>query len=403
MKIIGSANKSYITETQMALFQNVRQYTLFFLTSLGLSIMSFSQARNLNLEVTQLSEHAYLLTRTWKPSVQRTNMGVVIGEKGLVLINALYSDEELELFEKELQKLSDKPVKYVINSNWDAYNTWSNQYFKEMGAVIISHENLAYHDGYNADINFNDKFSLNVGTETITAYRSYGHSFGHINVHLENANTTFMSDSYRSEWMTMEGPFGLEGHFKGLDMALAMGNEFTKYISGNTHSKIVSSREDLLNEKQLRSAFAERVLSLKKEGKSVNEILSDGEIVAICKQYELYSDLVANGEIGDWMINPILFGEQAKTHGFSIEQLEKYVGNYQVKDKNDIEIFIENGELFAKSPGQFYLKLVPVSESKFWHNMQHLKDHLTFDVDDNDHVIGFLFQHNGGSLRYNKH
>ena len=87
------------------------------------------------MEVAQLSEHAYVLTRTWKPSAQRTNMGVVIGENGLVLINALYRDEELELFEKELQKLSDKPVKYVINSNWDAYNTWSNQYFKEMGQL----------------------------------------------------------------------------------------------------------------------------------------------------------------------------------------------------------------------------------------------------------------------------
>ena len=261
---------------------------------------------------------------------------------------------------------------------------------------------MAYQDGYNADINFNDKFSLNVGTETITAYRSYGHSFGHINVHLENANTTFMLDSYRSEWMTMEGPFGLEGHFKGLDMALAMSNESTKYISGNTHSKIVSSREDLVKEKQLRSAFAELVLSLKKEGKSVNEILSDVEIVTICKQYELYNDLVVNNEVGDWIINPIFFDEQAKTHGFSTQQLEKYVGNYQMKDENDIEIFIEKGELFAKSLEQFYLKLVPISKTKFWHNMQHLNDSLTFDVDDNDRVIGFTLPHNGGSLKYSK-
>ncbi len=402
MKITALVSNGYIKETLMAPFQHIRQYTLFFLTSLCLFNTSFSQENNLNLEVTQLSEHAYVFTRTWKPSAQRTNMGVVIGENGMVLINALYRDEEVELFIKELKRLSDKPVKYIINSNWDEYNTWSNQYFKEKGAVIISHENLAFHNGYSADINFSDKFSLNVGTETITAYRSYGHSFGHINVHLENANTTFMSDSYRSEWMTIEGPFGLEGHFKGLDMALATGNESTKYISGNTRSKIVSSREDLLKEKQLRSAFAERVLSLKKEDKSVNEILSDVEIVTICKQYELYNDLVVNNEVGDWIINPIFFDEQAKTHVFSTQQLEKYVGNYRMKGRTDIQILIENGELFAKSQRQFYLKLVPVSESKFWHNMQNLKDHLTFDLDDNDRVIGLTLIHNGGYLRYNK-
>ena len=218
-------------------------------------------------------------------------MGVVIGEKGLLLVNPLFRGDEADQFMNALQKVSDMPVKHLINSNWDNYNVAANWYFKDKDVLIISHENIVYHRNIHTQLLFKDKFSLDIGTESIIAYRSLGHSFGHINIHLENANTTFMSDSYRSQWMTIEGPFGLDGHFNGIDMALEMGDEHTKYISGNTSGKIISNREDLNNEKKLRSRFSNRVFELRQQGKSNKEILMDDTIVGIFKQYDLYQYL----------------------------------------------------------------------------------------------------------------
>ena len=118
-------------------------------------------------------------------------MGVIIGEKGLLLINPLFRGDEASQFMKALEKISDMPVKYVINSNWDNYNTAANWYFKDKDVLIISHENVVYHRNIHTQLLFKDKFSLDIGTESIIAYRSMGHSFGHINIHLEKCQYNF--------------------------------------------------------------------------------------------------------------------------------------------------------------------------------------------------------------------
>lgn len=355
---------------------------------------SFGQVKKQKFETTKLNEHAYIITRQWGVPGQKSNMGVVIGQKGVLLINPIFdsSDEkEITQFMSEIGQISDKPIKYVINSNWDNHNTEANWYFKDKDVTIISHENVVYRQNTHTQLTFKEKFSLNLGTESIIAYRSQGHSFGHINIHLVKTNATFMSDSYRSQWMTIEGPFGLDGHFKGIDMALKMGNQKTKYIPGNTTSKIITYRGDLIKEKNLRLRFSNRVLQLSKLGKSNKEILKDNQIVAIFKQYNLY-EYITN-EIGDWAINPLFFDKKAKTHEFSIKKLKKYVGIYHLKGRNDVEVFIKNGELFSKSIGQFYIKSVPTSDTHFWYNIQNLNIYQVFKMDDKNNVLGFTIEH----------
>ena len=371
---------------------------------LGLTLLfpaiTFSQDKKIKYESTKLSEHAYIITRTGSSSTRRSNMGVIIGEKSLLLINPLFRGDEAPQFMKALQKISNMPVKYVINSNWDNYNVAANWYFKDKDVIIISHENVVYHRNIHTQLLFKDKFSLDLGTESIIAYRSMGHSFGHINIHLEKANTTFMADSFRSQWMTIEGPFGLEGHFKGIDMALEMGDEQTKYISGNTTGTIISNREDLIKEKSLRSNFSSRVFELRDQGKSNAEILKDDVIVGIFKQYDLYQHIT--DEIADWVINPLFYDEKAKAQILSSNQLEKYVGTYSLKDKSDVEIFIEKGQLFSKSVGQFYLKLVPTSDTHFWPYIQRSNMFQIFEMDAKKNVLGFTIQHGGATLKYTK-
>lgn len=361
---------------------------------------TFSQDNKIEFEYTKISDHAYIITRTGSSSARRSNMGVIIGEKGLLLINPLFREKEAHQFMNALQKISNMPVKYVINSNWDNYNIAANWYFKDKDVLIISHENILYHRNVHTQLVFKDKFSMDIGTESIIAYRSLGHSFGHINIHLKNANTTFMSDSYRSQWMTIEGPYGLDGHFNGIDMALEMGDEHTKYISGNTSGTIISYKDDLIKEKTLRSSFSNRVFELREQGKSNKEILMDDEIVDIFKQYDLYQHIT--DEIGDWVINPLFYDEKAKASILSPSQLEKYVGTYRLKDKSDVEIFIEDNQLFSKSMGQFYLKLVPTSDTHFWPYMQSLNVYQIFEMDDKNNVLGFTLKHGGATLKYTK-
>lgn len=367
--------------------RSLKLHSIGMLIALFLSLSSFCQESKIQFETTKLSDHAFVLTRTWGAPQSKSNIGVVVGEKGLLIINASFFKNEVDAFFGAIQKISKKPIKWIINSNWDFYNVASNAYFKDKDVVIISHENVSYQNNVHTQLTFKDRFSLDIGTESIVAYRSYGHSFGHINIHLKNANTTFMSDSYRSQWVTTAGPYGLEGHFKGIDLALDMGNDATKYVPGNVTTNIVCDKNDLLREKKKRTTFSNRVVELKKQGKSNTEILADEEVVAILKSYELYPYIVT--EISDWVINPVFFEEQDKKKVLSLKDLEKYVGIYTHKDKNDVEIFIEDGELYSRSLGAFYMKLVPVSATHFWYNEQDLNQHQVFEMDNESQIKGF--------------
>ena len=55
----------------------------YILTILGIILLiptiTFSQAKKINYEYTQLNEHAYVITRTGSSAVRRSNMGVIIG------------------------------------------------------------------------------------------------------------------------------------------------------------------------------------------------------------------------------------------------------------------------------------------------------------------------------------
>lgn len=347
------------------------------------ALSAYSQVEKVNYKLTKLSDHSYILTRNWGEPWDNCNMGFVIGEKGVLLINPFYRDEVDQLM-VEIRKVTDKPIQYVINSNWDSHNTDANWYFKDQNVTIISHRNIVYSEDKHTQLVFENEITLDLGTEIITAYRSYGHSFGHINIHLDKANATFMSDSFRSQWMTIEGPFGLEGMFKGIDRALEMGNAGTKYIPGNTSYKIDCDKGDLLTEKRRRTEFAELVIELHKKGKSKKEILTNEQIRKIIAEYPMYQYI--EEEIGNWVIDPVFFDHQARTHGFDMKSFSHFVGTYG-NSKNEVELVLEGDYLFARSRGNFYYRLVPISKHEFLFDIQQL--HQTITIKPNGSQLEF--------------
>lgn len=320
-------------------------------------------------EVSKLSESVYILTYSWSEG-ERVNIGVVVDDSGVVLINTLMS-EQAPLVEAEVLRISNRPIKYVINSNWDNYNIEGNEYFHKRGATIIAHKNLGYNANAFTNLLFDDRMTLKLSNDTITAYRSYGHSFGHINIHVKSANVIFAADSYRNQWMTIEGPLGLDGFNRGLDSILAMADESTLIVPGNTSSKLISGVEDVKFEKQHREAFANHVLALYQKGKTRKEIVVDSTTKKFFEHYELYQHIT----VDEWAINPIIFFYHVKSKPGAFE---RYTGNYVSSDGRDVQVFVEDGRLFAKSYGWFYVPLALFEENKFWIDPQHHVSYIEF-------------------------
>lgn len=67
-----------------------------------------------------------------------TNSSFVIGDDGLAVIDTQVSRPTAENLIRHIRSVTDKPVRYVINTHYHWDHTNGNQLFKDMGATIIS-------------------------------------------------------------------------------------------------------------------------------------------------------------------------------------------------------------------------------------------------------------------------
>jgi cyclase len=67
------------------------------------------------------------------------NVGALISEEGIAIVDCGYAPAAPKL-EAALKAISDKPIKYVLNTHWHGDHSGANVYFGK-SAVIIAHEN----------------------------------------------------------------------------------------------------------------------------------------------------------------------------------------------------------------------------------------------------------------------
>lgn len=336
---------------------------LFSLTVLNsFNIFSQSGIDKEKYAIKKVNEHTYIFTEIWNSS-NNANMGFVIGNDGVLLINTLMTNSAKDL-ESEIKKITDKPIKYVINSDSDVFNYHANKYFSDKGAVIISHENLKYATPH-TNILFSESISIPVGDEIVTAYHTKAHTLDHIDIHLEKSNVIFMGDGFKGYWLTYFGPNGTKGVIEGIDRALEIANDKTIIVSGNTSKNkenYLNDTSDLIRNKKIYSNFSKRIGYLYNKGKSIEEISKDQELHNIVEPLELY-EKVKNHLTA--FIAHVIEVDYLKGYKLKKHKLDDFAGLYRLDDKNSIEIVSKNGKLYAKEHGKFIFELKAIDENKF--------------------------------------
>jgi len=177
-----------------------------FAVSLFTAIPSFAQEQRIDwdkaqVKVQKLSANVYLLQGVGG------NVGAFISDDGSVLIDC----EELQLgpkLEAAVKSISDKPVKYVLNTHWHGDHTGGNAYFGKT-AVIIAQDNMrkkmaAEHDPRITDlavslpaITFSDQFTLHMKSGDIHAIHfEHGHTDGDAVVFFPQDNVVLTGDNF---------------------------------------------------------------------------------------------------------------------------------------------------------------------------------------------------------------
>lgn len=68
------------------------------------------------------------------------NAGIVIGSDAVLVVDTLISAREAERFLADIRKVTDKPIRFVVNTHAHLDHAFGNCVFAKLGAVVIAQE-----------------------------------------------------------------------------------------------------------------------------------------------------------------------------------------------------------------------------------------------------------------------
>ena len=183
--------------------------------------------------VKQLAPNIYAYIQA-KATWYWSNAGFIVGKDYVVVVDSLATVGLTQRFRDEIRNITDKPIRYLINTHHHGDHTYGNHVFA--GATIISHDycrreiteapmmdpnllNTIFPEfdfrgiaATPADITFDDMLTLHMdGREVRLVHLGSGHTAGDIIVYLPEEGIIFAGDFI----FLYSTPLGMEGSFAG--------------------------------------------------------------------------------------------------------------------------------------------------------------------------------------------
>src|SRR5438045_6378007 len=206
------------------------------LLRLGATMPRAAQQRDcskVEIKVQKVAGTVYMLTGAGG------NIGASIGDDGIVLIDDQFAPLAPKIKEA-LKSISDKPIRFILNTHFHGDHTGGNEVFGKEG-TIIAHDNVRkrLESGTKAMNNttppapkaalpvvtFNDRATLHVNGEDIRlTYLPHGHTDGDTMVEFTKSNVVHMGDDFflmNFPFIDRENGGSVKGLIANLDKALA--------------------------------------------------------------------------------------------------------------------------------------------------------------------------------------
>ncbi len=339
-----------------------------YLPGLILFIASFYvNAQDNDNAARKLSDNLYLL------KAQNTNIGVLTGADSTVVIDSTWQSENMpnnEVLYNKIKALSNKPIKFLINTHAHPDHRGGNELFSNIGATVIAHENAPDNAIFNPSlkvkslISFSDNFKLETEGESIHIEHIAAHTFGDALIHFEKNNVLFVGDNLTTGWRVYLGIFGLDSIDTWVDRALELSDDNTKIIPG--HGASVLSKQELIKFRQDIHNWVEYLRKQYQQGASVDELVKDKKALKLMgalnydnvpvETYNLYTDD---------RINELVLYEFKQPFSMTDKMKKSFVGLYKNDTLEDIEISFKYGRVIARQKGAFIGWLRPQNEHEF--------------------------------------
>ena len=244
--------------------------------------------RDIEIKSTPVAEGIYMLTG------KGGNIGVSTGADGVFLID----DQFAPLTEKitaAIARLSDQPVRFLLNTHWHPDHSGGNVNMGNAGTVIVAHDNVRKRLAVD---NFIEMFGMeapatkNAGLPVITFDNSLtfhlndneihirhlnnAHTDGDSIVHFRDANVIHTGDIYFAgmyPFIDTQSGGSTEGTLNALEQILALADNKTVIIPGHGP---VSDKDSLMAYTDMLGTVSSRIRKMIAEQSSLEQILAAG-------------------------------------------------------------------------------------------------------------------------------
>ncbi|MGH9443462.1 MAG: MBL fold metallo-hydrolase [Thermoanaerobaculia bacterium] len=220
------------------------------------------------------------------------NVVVSAGDDGVILVDDQF-DPLHDKLKAAIAKLSNKPLRFVLNTHWHGDHTGGNLKFAADGAVVIAQDNVYQRMSTEQFIKhlqrtvppspkaalpvvtFNDRATLHLNGETIhLIHVKNAHTDGDVLVHFPAADVLHMGDCFFNGMYPILdiGTGGtIDGYIAAVEEGLRLAGPATKIVPGHG---ILGTRGELEAFGEMLKQARERVARLKAEGNSVEDVVA---------------------------------------------------------------------------------------------------------------------------------
>ena len=218
------------------------------------------------------------------------NIGVSSGSDGVVLIDDQYAPLSRKI-RAAVALISDKPIRFVLNTHWHGDHSGGNENLAGSGALIVAHENVrkrmsveqfleAFGQKVPASpalalpvVTYAESVSLNLNGDELQAFHvPPAHTDGDSIVHFRKANVIHMGDTFfNGLYPFIDASTGgsLEGMIAAADKVLGLANDSTQIIPGHGP---MAKKADLKAFRDMLAGVRDKMKPLVAAGKTLAEV-----------------------------------------------------------------------------------------------------------------------------------
>lgn len=290
-----------IYETKLFIAYSLLLVLGFIMLFISLSNFPIAFASHLDLNTTKLNDSMYVIQGSGG------NVILSIGIDGVILVDDQYAPVT-EKMKSVISNITNKPIKFVINTHWHPDHVGGNERLGEAGAIIVSHENVRKrlsNDQFFELINqtipalskkglpiitFSDNMTFYQNNDDIRiSYLYNGHTDGDSAVYFTHNNVIHVGDDFSDKaypFMDLSTGGSIDGLISSLQSIISIINNETKVVAGHSgisnQTKVKEYVNMLIDVRSL-------VSNMMKEGKSLDDIIQSKPTSQYDTIYQDYS------------------------------------------------------------------------------------------------------------------